>query len=382
MSFPVYPEDLTPDFLTAVISDLHPGVTVTGATVLDAKGFGETNVSTSARVTLGLEYRPGSQTLPKKALIKMLKTDDWPGRPLSDGVDGSGERSVRQRAPRFAIYKNEVDFYGYLGKEIPVEIPRPLAARFDEASKRYVLILEDVTERGANFWSQFDETSQEDIQAVLDAAAKMHARYWESPRFQDDLKWVQTQSEGPVHETVNGPVRASVHRELQRHKFKREILGRIETTESELFTGLKALQRHQSRLTRTLIHGDAHIGNTYRLPNGDVGFYDWQLFAQGFCIQDVAYLIVTTLSIALRRKYERDLLKFYIEKLVSYGVKNPPGDEMLWLEYRRAIHWCVTIGWMPCPAYAYGWELFVVANNRVSTAYEDLETKKAVAELL
>src|SRR4051812_44556978 len=31
----------------------------------------------------------------------------------------------------------------------------------------------------------------------------------------------------------------------------------------------------------TLLHGDAHIGNTYVLPDDTVGFLDWQVLRRG-----------------------------------------------------------------------------------------------------
>lgn len=379
-SFPVYPEELTPGFLTDVINELHPGTAVHSAQIVEAKGFGENNVSTSARVTLDLRYAQMAKNMPERVVIKMLKTDDWPSVDIAKGAP-AGIKGVRQRPPRYGLYENEVDFYKYIGKDIATEIPFALAARFDHAANRYVLILEDLGERNAHFPSQFDEASVEDVQNLLEALARLHATYWESERFHGDLSWVQTPIAGNVSETIRGVVREGVRDELDRYKFKREILGRIQMTEEQLFSGLDVLQKHQARLPGTLIHGDAHFGNSYRLPDGRAGFYDWQLCARGWCVHDVTYLIVTALSIEQRRKHERDLLRFYREKLLSHGVSNAPDEDSLWLEHRRAIHWCVTIGWMPCPPAAYGWELVVIANNRTSAAYEDLETGKALDDL-
>jgi hypothetical protein len=43
--------------------------------------------------------------------------------------------------------------------------------------------------------------------------------------------------------------------------------------------------------------------------------------------------------------------------------------------------WCVYIGWLTTPVVNYGWEVCVMAHLRVMTAYEDLETSRAVAAL-
>lgn len=59
----------------------------------------------------------------------------------------------------------------------------------------------------------------------------------------------------------------------------------IALTGTELFVDVWA--RYIGTLTRssrsapTLLHGDAHIGNTYVLPGGEVGFLDWQMLRRG-----------------------------------------------------------------------------------------------------
>lgn len=373
--FPAYPEDLTPAILQDVIARSHPRTTLTAATVRDARGFGATNVSTSALVMLDLCYSQNPAGLPNRAVVKMAKTDDWPAR----GV--TLENGARQRPPRTALYSNEVSFYLSIAGEAGVRAPHALGAGFDVESGRFALILEDLSARDAQFPSQYEEASRETAEAVLDGLAQLHATYWNSPRLNTDLGWLQPPHEGPVADCINGPVRKSVSDETASYKFKRELLGRIGTNPDELFANLARLQRHQARLPQTLIHGDAHFGNTFRLPDGFAGFYDWQLVARGYCMQDCAYLMVTMLSIEQRRKHERDLLRFYRERLLSHGVVETPSLDNLWLEYRRAMQWCVTIGWLPCPPEAYGWELVVIANNRTTAAYEDLETTKAIEQL-
>jgi Phosphotransferase enzyme family len=42
---------------------------------------------------------------------------------------------------------------------------------------------------------------------------------------------------------------------------------------------------------QTFLHGDAHIGNTYVLPDNDVGFLDWQVVRRGNWSVDVGYFL-------------------------------------------------------------------------------------------
>lgn len=373
--FPRYPEDLVPEFLTELIGVHRPGTRAKAVHIDRAHGFGDTHVSTSARVFAQIEFDANPCDLPTAVMVKMAKTDEWPARRVALPAGG------RQRTPRTALYENEVSFYRLLGDDGSVSSPDVLGAGFDEESGRFALVLEDISCRAAQFPSQYDAIDRSRAESLVDSLARLHAAFWDTPRFEQDMAWLQRPFEGRVSDCIRGPVRASVVNETERFKFKREMLERIGTDPQKLFTDLDLLQRHQAQLPSTLIHGDAHFGNCYLLPDGSVGLYDWQLAARGFCMHDVAYMIVTALSIAQRRDWERDLIAFYRDRLLEYGVAEVPSRDLLFTEYRRAMQWCVTIGWMPCPPEAYGWELVVIANNRTVAAYEDLDTARAIAEL-
>jgi aminoglycoside phosphotransferase (APT) family kinase protein len=45
-----------------------------------------------------------------------------------------------------------------------------------------------------------------------------------------------------------------------------------------------------ARSPQTLLHGGPHIGNTYVLPDGEVGFLDWQVVRRGDWSLDLGYL--------------------------------------------------------------------------------------------
>lgn len=166
--------------------------------------------------------------------------------------------------------------------------------------------------------------------------------------------------------------------EVENENFKREMVQRLRSTPDRLLAGVQALQRHQSTLPQTLLHGDTHFGNTYRLPNGVAGLLDWQLMVRGYAMHDVSYIIATGLSIEDRRGSERDLLAYYLDRLSQEGVANAPSMDTVWNEYRHMMVWAVYIGWLTTPVVNYGWEINVMNHLRLTTAYEDLETAKLV----
>jgi aminoglycoside phosphotransferase (APT) family kinase protein len=65
----------------------------------------------------------------------------------------------------------------------------------------------------------------------------------------------------------------------------------------------------------TLLHADAHIGNTYVLPGDDVGFLDWQVVRRGHWSQDAGYFLQGVLTEADRRAADRDLIACYRAEL-------------------------------------------------------------------
>ena len=361
INLPASAQDLTPELLTSLLSARHPSVAVEAVEVLLAKSYGEEMVSTSARALLQLHYRAGTpRGLPSRVVVKM-----------SRGVDTI-------MAP---FYRNEVAFYQNIRDELSIEAPLALGAAYDPESLRFALVLEDLTARGARFPNVTQPVALADVEGLIDTQAALHAAFWESPRFRGDLASVETHLHGGVARLMNELAPAYIQHEIDNVAFKREIVQRLRTTGPELLAGVQALQRHQSRLPQTLLHGDSHLGNTYLLSGHRGGLLDWQLCVRGHCLHDVSYLLATSLPIESRRQHERNLLTRYLERLSEHGVRPPPSFDVTWREYRRAMIWGVYIGWLTTPVVNYGWEINVVNHLRLMTAYEDLDTASLIAEL-
>lgn len=194
---------------------------------------------------------------------------------------------------------------------------------------------------------------------------------------------MEAHTRGDLYRIFNTPEAAPrfIAEQVAQEQFKREMVQRLGTTVEGLYAGFQRVQRHQASLAQTVCHGDTHIGNTYILPDGGGGLLDWQLTCQGYAMHDVSYVIATGLSVADRRRHERDLLAEYREQLVAKGVKDAPSLDELWLEYSRAMVWGVYIGWLTTPVVNYGWEINVMNHLRLMTAYEDLETNRLIEAL-
>jgi len=87
-----------------------------------------------------------------------------------------------------------------------------------------------------------------------------------------------------------------------------------------------------ARGPQTLLHGDAHIGNLYFLPDA-VGFLDWQVVQRGQGMRDVSYFLINSVPTALRREEQRNLIGLYLATLAEHGVAAPAFD-LAWEQYR------------------------------------------------
>jgi aminoglycoside phosphotransferase (APT) family kinase protein len=87
----------------------------------------------------------------------------------------------------------------------------------------------------------------------------------------------------------------------------------------------------------TVIHGDAHIGNMYFLPE-TVGLLDWQVVQCCQGMRDVTYFLIGSVSSELRRAHQRELIGDYLSTLHDHGVAAPDFDAA-WMQYRLHAPW-------------------------------------------
>jgi hypothetical protein len=367
LDHPITGEGITIDYLNALLAENGQAARVAAVRLVDAKTYGQEMVSTAGRAMVEVDYVPGegNTALPHRLVIKLARgVDDIMG----------------------PFYRNEVEFYARLRNELDIEAPATFGAHYDPVSHRLGLVLEDLTDRGAKFPNVLTPVTLPQVRALLSTLARLHARFWNSSRFTGDLDWLETHVSGGVADLMNNLAPAYIQHEIDSQVFKTELVGKLGTTGAELLAGVQAVQRHQSTLSQTVLHGDTHLGNTYLLPGSGPeapggGLLDWQLSVRGHHMHDVNYLITTALTIAERRLHERDLLAFYLDRLAAEGVRDLPQFENTFREYRRALVWGVYIGWLTTPVVNYGWEINVVNHLRLTTAYEDHGTAALVDEV-
>ncbi|NNL67338.1 MAG: hypothetical protein HKP30_13910, partial [Myxococcales bacterium] len=145
LPIPLSPEDVTAEWLSQVLSKRWPGVRVAGVDLLDA------HAGTTGRARIGVRYA-GEPRGPDSLFIK-LPPFDAAGREWVQST-GMGRREAR--------------FYAELAAELPVRLPQPYFAAFDESGAEYIMVLEDLAANGCSFPRPDDPGADERARSVVE----------------------------------------------------------------------------------------------------------------------------------------------------------------------------------------------------------------------
>jgi aminoglycoside phosphotransferase (APT) family kinase protein len=149
-------------------------------------------------------------------------------------------------------------------------------------------------------------------------------------------------------------------------------LARIFKDRAVMEAAFNRLRTFDDAVARSLIHGDAHVGNFFVDRNGDPGMADFQCVQRGHVTHDLAVFMASALDVLDRRAHEQTLIKDYRSQLQRLGIDAPSFDE-LWLGYRRHILYAL-VTWL-FTTDTYQPELHLVTNVfRYGVAALDLDT--------
>lgn len=316
-------------WLTAVLCRDHPGLRVVSFRTAN------TSSQTTSRASLKIDYsedRPGGP--PRDVFVKLMAT-------------------ARQRlfAGLIHILDGEAEFYGRLRNLAEFECPQGYFGGVNRNSWACATLIEDiVATRGATFCHATTAIDRPAIESLLSTMASFHGQYWEHPAVVDStLKRPQDHLRN-IGMFLDARKRSSVGIE-RAQGFPASLRSR----HGELWDALAASMYELSHdCPPTLLHGDAHVGNTYRTADGVMAFADWQVVMRGGFAYDFADIVSTALEVEDRRAWERELLGFYLDRLEEAGGK-PPGFHAAWDLYRRSLMyplfcWATVLGapaWMP-----------------------------------
>jgi hypothetical protein len=142
--------------------------------------------------------------------------------------------------------------------------------------------------------------------ALLEAVARLHARYWELPGIR--LPWLVPLS---ARFGLLGPRAPDEERDGRSNPALFALVGRGWELAFERLPGRAAdllLRRPQAQaaecadLPRTLIHGDAKVANFGFLPGGRVAAFDWEMLGIAPATLDLGYYLAVNAGRLARPK--------------------------------------------------------------------------------
>ncbi|WP_046300379.1 phosphotransferase [Mycobacterium sp. UM_Kg27] len=337
--------------MTAAINGHHPGA------VVDAISVAARDDGTNRRARLALSYASGSG--PATVFAKAVDPEHADLVELTSGL---------YHEPR--LFLSDV--------ALPLDHPTVYRAVIDESRRDFLLIMEDITAgRGAEPRDATRPLTLDEAAHGVRGLARLHGAFW-GDRISGNpaLAWVEPFI--PFAGLELAPL------EVAYERLGDSVASEITTmTGTELFSDTWA--RYIRSLTRgpqTLLHGDPHLGNTYVLPDGDVGFLDWQMVRRGNFSLDLGYFLQGALTIADRRAGERALLEQYRGAL-GLPAGQLPSDEEIWLHYRASAAHGLAI-WIATLSGGDNWQrpdISLAFAQRYAAAFIDLDTRSALDAL-
>lgn len=331
-------EELTPEWLSGALSKDNGAVEVTAVTV-DRIIWGS-----ATKVFVSLAFGGDSGGVPERVCIK-------------GGFD--------ERSRAFGLgsaYELEGNFYRDLAPGFGAEVPACFYA--ESEPEQGIVILEDLTLRGAEFGDATELWSIDDVAKTLAVQAQWHAPLWGSTK--GDHAWlpIGCQAARDAFQVMLSP--EQFHPLIARDEIPELSAGLRD--DARVRSAFAELWKHDDKSVHTINHGDAHFAQLYRLPGEAPAYLDWQTACLAPWAHDVSYFLGSALTVEDRRSHERDLLRHYLDSLKSAGGPAIE-DEDAWREYR--LHTLHGFAWMCVPTVMQPSEVVAAMATRYAAAIED-----------
>jgi len=302
---------ISAEWLASVMQAHAPGVRVESVEPV-SEHFGTT---THVRISVTYDRAGEEADLPKLFFLKL--------RPQEVGT--------RIFVSLMNLPQAETKFYNDISPRIASLVPKVYYARAKNRGSRFVILMEDLD--AGNYYTK-DVTNPctlEEARMVVRSLGQIHGRFWNSPRFKEDLDWLLIYENDP-NIRLNRLMRQMAFQRVI-SKFGDIIPEQLKESCGFIHENYDFLEKYWSNPPHTLLHGDPHLGNLYFGKQDGVGFLDWQVVRRGQGMRDVAYFIIQSLATDLRREHEKVLIQLYLDSLAASGASGPT-FEKAWEQYR------------------------------------------------
>lgn len=303
---------ITAPWLTRTLQNRYPGLVVEAMEPLDTRA-GHT---TKMRLALQLNDAGRAAGMPDQVCLK----SNW-----SSTFD-TGD-----------ICELEAKFYHFLGSLTSVPVPRTFYTDWDaDGSGQGLVVMEDLGAVAGTFGHSTRPLTIEQAAVGLTGLAALHACWWDSPKL-DSFDWLKQSMRTVVDTAQYDHLLPFIRMNLEKPEYRAFLpqwllddVGRL----GRAFARLVAYEQAQTG-PLCVMHGDAHLGNSFERETGERIWFDWQLVRKGRPWRDVTYFLIGSLPTDERRRGERDLLNHYCEQLRANGVALDMDFDQVWDQYRR-----------------------------------------------
>lgn len=312
-------EDITPQWLSERLRLSFPRADVSRIRVE------RQTAGTNSNALLAIDYRQPTDA-PPTIFAKLPPT-------------GQTQRELVRRS---GMSEREVGFYREVAPDVSLRFPRAYATAYDPDSGDFILLLEDVRRSGCRFPHQSESIPFETARRAVEDLADLHLEHLRNDALRARTRWIGPQIR--LREYGAGML------ELALRHGRSALTDEFATAARFYVDHHDAVHDEWERGAWSIIHGDCHWGNLF-LDGDRIGFFDWGCMAYMPGMRDVGYFLCMGLPIADRRRYERDLIRIYRER-VAAGGGPAMSQEDAWLLHR--IHAAYTV---PASAPAAIYEL-------------------------
>lgn len=336
------------EWLSRTLALRYPGVVVEAMRLVQLIP-GHT---TKARIEADFNAAGIAAGLPAQLCLKA----NWSGSPLSSPV-----------------CINEARFYHDFRERMELPSPHCHFADWDDApdGQQGFIILDDLIPQRVDFGHSARPIGLDAAARALTAMAALHGTTWHHPELQRHA-WLQT---AMAPGTVTDDYWSMMEAQFAAHNALPERLAIFPRWMAEDPQRLRSAFRQLcARETADpsplcLVHGDAHLGNSFATPSGERQWFDWQIVRKGRPWRDYSYFVIGSISVEDRRHGERDLLQHYLAALAAHDVAIDAATA--WDDYRRWVIWGL-VGWQsninPTQATMPALERFCRAADDLDTA--------------
>ncbi len=299
MNIPISPSSITTEWLTDVLgqSESFEGVTVTNIEVTD---IGEGTGIFGEIALLSLTFAENA-IAPTSIVVKMPCI----------------EPENLMVAQALGIYEREVNFFESIAPSTNLRIPDCYFSHMEEDG-RFIILMENLSEE-FSVGDQVIGASNPQVESAITTLAEFHIEWWENPTLLT-LDWLPKQNDPAYLAAVPGIFRAGLP--ILINDWADRIPAESIEIAKKLDPRFEELMDVFAAGPYTFAHSDTRLDNWFFPKNdsGNVALIDFQLCSKARGVNDIAYLIGTSVPRELAAENWERYLRLWWDSINEQNI--------------------------------------------------------------